>query len=620
MSSLNNATILSAENQEGFTQISGTNILSNNIIVDNISPIITVFHDLANLNTYTTNHKFTVTASDVHSDVASNNQFTYYLSNDVKTIHTGFFNDEVTISSEEPCQINISVKDNAGNESSYTSPVINFDRTNPSAIFEIAENVNAQSVTLTDNRAGLDDTATYEIYSNGGSLAESGTLTGLSGSSLIKSISLSNLSDGEYYIKVKPIDIVGNTAEYTSSVFYVDKDIPSLVITPNSEGANNNQQQYNINISASDSNGAYSDGSISKIKYRWRDGSWITTDNKSSVEFNYENGGNSGSELLEVQAFDNSIFNNFVTLSRAFSFDHTAPVVDFSSSVFGNIVNNAEIEVMTEEANNIARLSYAIRTNSTKNIDGSDWTTIEPGDVTNIRHITLTKDTGNGNFYYHVKAIDEAGNEGYYVSDVFIMDTTGVDGNINRLEELTNLDTINVNINTSETNGVTYATSEDNITFSPYSLYPVGNNFMYKFNNTSDGNRYLYVRFKDATRNVTSAQDTVMIDATKPTASVQYSTTSPTRDSVIATITNLSDNHTQSGNVTVNVTTHTFENNGSFDFEIADEAGNTNVITATVNWIDRIKPSISFSPNGDISYSRTKDVLKVIQFLIVGIQ
>ncbi len=74
------------------------------------------------------------------------------------------------------------------------------------------------------------------------------------------------------------------------------------------------------------------------------------------------------------------------------------------------------------------------------------------------------------------------------------------------------------------------------------------------------------------------------IDKTLPTASINYSTKEET-DKVIVTLVNESEpikiiNNNQSRE-------YMFTENGSFEFEIEDEAGNTNKVVATVNWIKR---------------------------------
>jgi hypothetical protein len=100
--------------------------------------------------------------------------------------------------------------------------------------------------------------------------------------------------------------------------------------------------------------------------------------------------------------------------------------------------------------------------------------------------------------------------------------------------------------------------------------------------------------FTDAYGNAGTATATVdWIDKTAPTATIGYSTTEPTNQDVVATVT-LSD-----GTVTNNggATTYLFTTNGSFTFTFEDALGNTGTETATVDWIDKTAPT-AICPNG----------------------
>ncbi|MCX4364953.1 MAG: NPCBM/NEW2 domain-containing protein [Bacilli bacterium] len=74
------------------------------------------------------------------------------------------------------------------------------------------------------------------------------------------------------------------------------------------------------------------------------------------------------------------------------------------------------------------------------------------------------------------------------------------------------------------------------------------------------------------------------IDKIAPTAKIEYSTVKKTKNPVTATIKEFSEEATIINNGGKN--TYTFTSNGSFTFEIQDEAGNIGKIVAKVNWID----------------------------------
>lgn len=78
------------------------------------------------------------------------------------------------------------------------------------------------------------------------------------------------------------------------------------------------------------------------------------------------------------------------------------------------------------------------------------------------------------------------------------------------------------------------------------------------------------------------------IDTILPTAEVQYSTTSKTNGDVVATLVNESEEIkiiNNDGN-----DTYVFTENGSFEFQIQDQAGNIGIVIAEVKNIDKIAP------------------------------
>jgi hypothetical protein len=112
----------------------------------------------------------------------------------------------------------------------------------------------------------------------------------------------------------------------------------------------------------------------------------------------------------------------------------------------------------------------------------------------------------------------------------------------------------------------------------------------YKYTFTENGTFVFY--FQDLSGNVGSITATVsnIVDGTKPTANVKYSTTWATNSDVIATLTWWSETITG-----VNAYTRTFTGNGSYTFTFSDLAGNTGSITATVANIDKIIPTATVS-------------------------
>ncbi len=97
------------------------------------------------------------------------------------------------------------------------------------------------------------------------------------------------------------------------------------------------------------------------------------------------------------------------------------------------------------------------------------------------------------------------------------------------------------------------------------------------------------------------------IDKTMPTATITYSTTEPTNGDVIATITFDKENVTvKDGN------THTFTENGTYEFEFVGPAGNKGIAIAEVTWIDKEAPvgTITYSAE----YETNQDIVATITF------
>lgn len=95
---------------------------------------------------------------------------------------------------------------------------------------------------------------------------------------------------------------------------------------------------------------------------------------------------------------------------------------------------------------------------------------------------------------------------------------------------------------------------------------------------------FKYVNLDNEVRTIDAKVD--WIDKIAPTAEVVYDTTEFTNFSVTATVKNISEDNV----VILNSDdgTHIFYENGSFVFELQDEAGNIGYLEAKVDWIDNI--------------------------------
>ena len=191
--------------------------------------------------------------------------------------------------------------------------------------------------------------------------------------------------------------------------------------------------------------------------------------------------------------------------------------------------------------------------------------------VTNNGGFTSYTFTENGSFTFEFA--DPAGNTGTTIATVDWIDKTDPTATFSySTADPTNSD-VTVTLDPSETIFVTNNDGLNSYTFTANS------NFTFEFIDPA-GN----------TGTATAIVD--WIDKMAPTGTVSYSTTDPTNLDVVVTV-----EPSEPVTVTNNggFVTYTFTENGSFTFEFADPAGNTGAATATVDWIDKIAPTATFS-------------------------
>ena len=184
---------------------------------------------------------------------------------------------------------------------------------------------------------------------------------------------------------------------------------------------------------------------------------------------------------------------------------------------------------------------------------------------------TASKSEGDGLWYLHVQARDEAGNSSVLITVSVLLDNTAPTAAIAYSP-----------IGPDPTNQDVVAT----ITLSDGTVTSEGGNI-----HTFTENGSFAFEFTDEVGNTNTAIATVdWIDKTVPTATFSYSETGPTNQDVVASL-------LPSEPITVTnnegATSYTFSENGSFKFDFFDPAGNTGSATATVDWIDKILPQVT---------------------------
>ena len=121
---------------------------------------------------------------------------------------------------------------------------------------------------------------------------------------------------------------------------------------------------------------------------------------------------------------------------------------------------------------------------------------------------------------------------------------------------------------------------------------------------------------QDKVGNVSNIPITVnWIDKLLPDAKLKYDINSLTNKSVTVTL----EEFNKKGIIVLNndgKISYTFDKNGTFDFEIIDLAGNKNIITAEVTWIDKEAPNVTVEFNTEDPTN--KDVVAVLKGLEDG--
>ncbi len=180
----------------------------------------------------------------------------------------------------------------------------------------------------------------------------------------------------------------------------------------------------------------------------------------------------------------------------------------------------------------------------------------------------------NGEFTFEF--VDKAGNHGTATANVSWIDKEKPRGSISySTTELTNQDVVveivfnKENVTVLNNNGSTSYTFSENGEFTFEYVDEAGNT----------SSRTAYVNW---------------IDKIAPNATINYSITTPTKDSVVATVT--SDEYIEIINNNGS-NAYVFLENGSFDFIYRDKLGNEGIVTAYVDWILKESQEIPEKPS-----------------------
>lgn len=380
--------------------------VSNVFKLDNILPMI---HFGTNGNaTYTQNRSTTVTAVDGLAGVQA---LAYCWTNDSDvgsvTEWTSFVNGAaLNIDSVDgDWYLHIRATDNASNTNYSVSNAYALDNSLPLIHFGTDGNVTtAQShstnVTVVDSLSGI-QTLAYSWTND----SDVGSVTEWTAFNNGATLTIDS-AEGDWYLHIRATDNASNTNYSVSNEFMLDNALPFVSITGNPSSWQNTSAT--INVSINDLSGVSQvkwDTGILNTPYFGSSGTILS----SPYSFEVSENGN-----YTVYAMD-SAGNENVTVFTVSYIDTALPSISLAPNG-NNTYSQSHSSTITslDSLSSVQSLAYSWSLNSNPG-SVSSWNACNSGD-------TVTKNSANGNWYLHVRSIDNAGNVNYSVSNVFRLD------------------------------------------------------------------------------------------------------------------------------------------------------------------------------------------------------
>lgn len=483
-------------------------------------------------------------------------------------------------------------QDNVGNVSSdysSTGMKIAVDGVAPSIGF--SENGNptyakshSTKVTVSDTGSGVN--GVQYAWSTSSTTTPSSWTTTSSGATLT-----TPSSTGTYYLWIKATDNVGNSVTSTSNAFKVDQTLPSVSANPSSGDWENTP--YAVTPSYSDS-----DSGVDTKQY-----AWSTSTSTPSSWSDYSSGTitqpGTGTYYLHLRAVDNA-GNEKVDYFGPYKYESTDPTGTLTQTPTG--WTNGDVTLnLTSIADGGGSGYYRTKLPNGNYVTG-----------------TSASQTVSANGSYSFVIYDNAGNSTTKTQNVTNIDKTAPSVSFNPNGNSTYAQSYSTKVTVSDSdsgiNTSQYAWSNSNTTTpSSWTDFSSGATLTSPSNS---GTYYLWVKVVDNAGNTTiTKSNAFQVDNTNPTASTSQTPTSWTNGNVTLTLTNIADTggsgykntRLPDGTyVTTTSATYTATANGTYDFVIYDNAGNATTKSFTVSNIDKTKPVISYSQDGNSTYEQSQ--------------
>ncbi|MEW5759425.1 MAG: hypothetical protein AB1779_01505, partial [Candidatus Thermoplasmatota archaeon] len=307
--------------------------------------------------------------------------------------------------------------------------------------------------------------------------------------------------DGIKKVYYQVSDLAGNIGEVYDTII-LDTVKPNGTIKINNDSAYTNNTNIVLNLTYSDELSG-----VDKVRYSNNSIDWTDWAEASETK-DWELTIGDGNKTVYYQIID--IAGNIFETNDTIILDRTLPN--------GSIkINNDSAYTTTTDV--ILNLNYSDELSGVDKVRYSnnllDWSAWEPANGT--KNWELTIGDGIKTVYYQI--IDSAGNSVVF-SDSIILDTTLPTGSIfiNENATYTNNTTVELSLEANDKNGIVEMRfSEDEINWSYWEPY----NNSKKFNLSSyEGNRKIYVEYKDSAGLILKVNDSIILDLTKPEAFV----------------------------------------------------------------------------------------------------
>lgn len=396
-------------------------------------------------------------------------------------------------------------------------------------------------------------------------------------------------NEKDHVLIITAIDHAGNSGTYRSETYRVDRTPPSVSFILQDSDAPAKSKTVRIEVAGD----GKEDG---RLYIQWTE---VSSDPDDSAWKGIHDGALpavyyletpedlTGTYQLHVKAIDVA-GNMEITSSGGLVLDNKSPVIGFmpDGNEFYKPSSATQLNIVEPH---LDKVYYAISESSEKlDEEESGWRSTDNGATIAIEGMT-------GVYYVHVRAIDEAANDDYVISQPFYVDHLAPIGNVsfevsytNKVEAWANFQAED---NLTDKTEMEMSYRVDGGAWGDWMTYTDIQRITLK---PEEREQILEVRYRDEAGNVSQIYSaSIIYDITPPQyVSHVLSPGGLTNGSVEVTL-----YYTDAGSGDGSVK-QVVEENGEYRLTFSDQAGNTNSQLVMVTNIDKIKPTVSIEPDG----------------------